>query len=134
MSIETILREISLFNSLPDASLSELVDVGQLLSFDANQVICKEGELGDTMYVLLDGQIRVFMRGEKATEIDIAFLGPGDYFGEMALLDRGPRSASVSCITTCQLFVLDRSTIMTLLISAQTQEVFESFCSDLVQR
>jgi signal transduction histidine kinase len=134
MTLETILNEVPLFSLLPTEGLEELVKQGQTLSFEADQVICKEGDVTDTMYVILDGQLRVFKHDGEGHEVEIALLKAGDFFGEMAMLDSQPRSATVACLTGCHLFMLDRLTFLNLLFNADTQIVSFSILSALVQR
>lgn len=134
MKIETILKEVPLFSLLPTEGLKELVKQGQTLSFETGQIVCGEGDEAHTMYVILDGQLRVYKRDEEGNEVDIARLRSGDFFGEMALLDNEPRSATVACITPCHLFMLDRLGFMGLLLNDRTQIMSFSFLSALVKR
>jgi CRP-like cAMP-binding protein len=66
-------------------------------------VLCREGQAGHQFFVVVEGQARVTMR-----EREIATLGPGGFFGEMSLLDGGPRIATVTAATPMKLLVLDR--------------------------
>lgn len=134
MTIKPILKEVPLFRLLPAETLDELLKMGQTISFEANQIVCEEGDITDAMYVILDGQTRVFKQDTTGNEVDIALLEKGDFFGEMSMLDSQPRSATVACITDCQLFMLDRLAFMNLLLNAGTQAVFFSIFSALVKR
>lgn len=133
MTVKTILKEVSLFSLLPAQSLRELIRTGQTLSFEAGQLICEEGEHSDAMYVLLEGQIRVYKTDEAGNEVDISALGSGDFFGEMAMFDNKPRSATVGCTTACHLFMLDKEAFMSLLQHANTRTISSSFLSALVK-
>lgn len=75
----------------------ELDEVGA----SAGTVLCEEGTIGREFFFIVDGRASVRRGGRK-----VALLGPGDYFGELALLDRGPRSASVVADTDMTLLVL----------------------------
>ena len=134
MTVETILKEVPLFSLLPSEALANLVKTGHTRSFETGQVVCEEGDVTDTMYIILDGQLRVFKHDGEGNEVDIALLKAGDFFGEMAMLDGKPRSATVACLTDCHLFMLDRLAFMSLLLHADTQIVFFSIISALVQR
>ncbi len=134
MTTESILKEVPMFSLLPTESLNELVKTGQTLSFEAGQVVCKEGDESDAMYVVLVGQIRVFKTDEEGNEVDIAALQSGEFFGEMAMFDNQPRSATVDCVTACHLFMLDKGAFMNLLQSASTQAISFSILSALVKR
>ncbi len=123
-----------MFSLLPAEALAELVKQGQNLSYETNQVVCEEGEASDAMYVILDGRIRVFKHDGEGNEVDIDALQPGDFFGEMALLDSQPRSATVICVTPCRLFMLEKLAFMNLLLNPETQLMAFSVLSALVKR
>jgi signal transduction histidine kinase len=134
MSIQSILRKVPLFKMLPAQSLEKLVQQGHILSFVAGQVVCEEGAEEDTMYVILDGRLRVFKQDESGNEVDLSVREQGEFFGEMALLDGEPRSATVTCITPCRLFMLERPVFLGLLLNEQTKTLSISFLAALVKR
>jgi CRP-like cAMP-binding protein len=70
--------------------------------FSAGETIFEEGDPGDVMYVILDGDIDVRLKGQS-----INMIGPGEIVGEMALIDSSPRSADVVAVTDCRLAVVD---------------------------
>lgn len=84
--------------------IARLAARGMLRSYRKNTVILNEGEAGDSLYVLLDGEVRVFAIDQNGREITYGSILAGDYFGEMSL-DGGPRSASVMTVgpVTCSL-------------------------------
>ncbi len=86
------LKSVELFEPISGEDLAGISLITETATFEAEETIFEEGELGDSLYVLLEGGVRVH-RGERL----IAKLGPGECFGEMAILDSSPRSASVSC-------------------------------------
>jgi CRP/FNR family cyclic AMP-dependent transcriptional regulator len=100
----------ALVETLSDPSLRELAARGAVRSYRKDVLIIQEGDLGDTLYILLAGRVKVFASGENDREVVIDTHGPGEYVGEMAL-DGGPRSASVITLepTTCA--VVTRITI-----------------------
>jgi CRP/FNR family transcriptional regulator, cyclic AMP receptor protein len=85
------LKEISLFEALPEKELAKLVPLFQTRSFDAGHAIAEEGKMGTGFFIIESGTAKVTVRGEQRTT-----LGPGSYFGEIALLDEGPRVATVT--------------------------------------
>jgi CRP-like cAMP-binding protein len=88
------LKAIPLFSSLSEGELQMLVPLFSERSFVAGHVIAKEGRPGFGFFVIESGSARVTVRDEERTT-----LGPGSYFGEIALLDPGPRAATVTAET-----------------------------------
>jgi CRP-like cAMP-binding protein len=74
-------------------------------------VIIREGEMGDCMYVIQAGRVEVVLSGEHG-EQHLAFLGPGDFFGEMALFERQERSATVRSAGNSQVLKVDKKTLL----------------------
>ena len=84
MTIGTILKKVPLFSLLPVEALDELIRSGHTLSFEQGQIVCEEGEESDAMYVILDGQLRVFKHdgegqrgGDRASQSGRLFWGDG---------------------------------------------------------
>ncbi len=95
------LRQVRLFSALNGKELSMVAKATDEVSVPAGKVLCEEGRTGHEFFLILDGKAAVSRNGRR-----VATLGPGDYFGELALLDRGPRSATVKADTEMTLFVL----------------------------
>ena len=112
-----ILRGIPIFDSLSDAELIEILkspDNG-IEEYEQKQAIIRESEIGDCMYVLLDGTAEVSIRsGAGGREITIATLRPGDFFGEVSLLpdNTDRRNASVRAVHPCRLFRIDKKHVL----------------------
>jgi CRP-like cAMP-binding protein len=88
------LRRIKILAGLSDAQLEQLIQFVEPQSMLQWSVVVKQGEPGDAMYLILDGELRArTMSGGKETIL--ATFGPGDFFGDMSLFDHGPRSADV---------------------------------------
>ena len=73
--------------------------------FPAKAVILHEGDKSDSLFIILEGRVKVYVSGEAGREVLLAEMGPGEYFGEVAL-DEGPRSASVMSLEPCLLSVI----------------------------
>ncbi len=94
----SLMRTVPLFNGLSDEQLQRLVAISEEEIFNAGDVIVQQGAAGNKLYVIADGQVEVRVRSAPGQpERSELFLGRGQIFGEMALLDEGPRSATVRC-------------------------------------
>ena len=99
---ETLLRA-DFLAQLPEQELRELVGCGRELALRAGQLIFDAGDEGDCMYVVLEGQLLIYRE-----ETELAFLVPGGYFGEMAMLEGQIRSASVKALEPALLMELNQ--------------------------
>lgn len=111
------LRNIPLFHSLNDAELRAILEApeNRIEDFAAKKLIIREAELGDCMYVIIDGSVEVMVRGEAGgREVTIATLHNGDFFGEQALLPGGSgrRNASVRALYECRLFRIAKKHVL----------------------
>ena len=104
------LAAIDLFAGFPEEDLAVLAGSVEELACDAGTILCREGESGLDMYVLLSGELRIFK--EKRT---IATITPIDYVGEMAIIETKPRSASVQAVLDCHLFRIPAEQFRSLL-------------------
>jgi signal transduction histidine kinase len=112
--VETLstLRAIPFFQRLPEDGLEHLAAAGREEHRAANDIVCAEGDTSRTMYSVLEGTVRVYKVDADGSELEVNRLGSGSYFGELALLDGAPRSASVQCVTACRLFALERQSFL----------------------
>jgi CRP-like cAMP-binding protein len=97
------LGQVTLFSKCSRRDLAAVAKHAEILSFDAGATIVSQGQAGDAFFVVLDGLATVRRNGRRVGE-----LGPGDYFGELALLDPAPRNADVvasEAITVARLLV-----------------------------
>ncbi|MBN2493900.1 MAG: cyclic nucleotide-binding domain-containing protein [Deltaproteobacteria bacterium] len=92
------LKSVDLFSQIPGEDLAQVAGIAQEISFEPGELIIQEGEMGDSLYLLVDGEVLVHRLTKEITR-----LGQRESFGEMAILDNEPRSASVSSVTdvTC---------------------------------
>lgn len=98
MDVISTLQSAELFSGLTPQQLEALAEVGEKQLFHQGDVILKEGEQSTEIAIVLSGQVEVVSElAENATSLVI--LGAGQSFGEMALLDAGPRSASIRCLS-----------------------------------
>lgn len=108
-----LLQRVPLFSSLDAAQLRSLADAARLCVYPNESPIVEQGQRteeaqdGDSLYLIVDGQVRV-VREQAGHEERLARLGPGQFFGEMALLDGQPRSATVIAEADTQCLILSR--------------------------
>jgi CRP/FNR family cyclic AMP-dependent transcriptional regulator len=107
MTVET-LRQVPLFESLDDATARELCELIETLDCPAQQVLFHAGDVGDAMYLIERGKVRICVRARDGHEVTLAELGRGDFFGEMALLDGERRSADAVVAEDASLALLSR--------------------------
>ena len=97
--MEQVLAEANGFRDIPLDGLRRLAEQGQPRSFEAGAELMRQGEVGNAMYVILRGRVRVERSHPDLTEpLALAELGPGEVVGEMGLLDGSPRSATVTAV------------------------------------
>jgi CRP/FNR family transcriptional regulator, cyclic AMP receptor protein len=104
-----MLRNVPLFKELGDEDLAVIADLAVERHIPRGAVILTEGDLGDSLFAIMSGRVKVFIGDEDGREIILKILGPGEFFGEMALIDKQPRSASVTAIEATTLKVLSQS-------------------------
>lgn len=93
-----LLRGVPLFASVPDRELEALASSLGKRTFGKGMIIFHGGSLGQTLYIIESGLVRIFSLSESGQELTVNLYGPGQIFGEMALLDRRPRSAGALCM------------------------------------
>ena len=126
------LRGIPLFRNLDEKDLADSAGLLIDRKFPRDAVIFEDGSLGDYMYLIQEGQVKITKMSEDGREKILEILGPGDFFGEMALLDREPRSASVKTTTPCVLLALSRQDFLGLL--KQNHELTLELIRELARR
>ena len=108
-SAQSFLREVPLFADLPRRHLQRIAREADEQVFTSGETIVQEGMLGETMFVVLEGQGKVVRGRRKVAEVF-----PGDFFGELSLIDGGPRSASVVAETPMRVLRVFRRTLTSL--------------------
>ena len=103
------LRAIPLFARVGDADLEQIANHLIERRYPRNTTIVEEGLAGDYMYILREGRVKVTKLSEDGREKILEFLEAGDFVGEMALLERAPRSASVKTLSAVRLMALSRA-------------------------
>src|SRR5688572_28972389 len=100
------LKAVPFFTSLTDRELDVVRAVASEKAYPKTAVVLTEGEMGDSLYMIQSGKVKVFIGDEDGREIILKILNPGDFFGEMSMIDKQPRSASVTTIEASTFLVL----------------------------
>ncbi len=103
------LKKIPLFAELTDDDLDELVITLNHVTIAAHEPIFWMDESGDCLYIIQSGQVQISYTDEKGEDIALSRLRPGDFFGELSLIDGGPHTATARALTETVLLTLDRS-------------------------
>ena len=105
-----LIRSVPLFKQLSKAEVSEVAKIADEIDVKEGRVLTREGERGNEFFVLLSGAAEVRRGGRK-----VRMLGAGDFFGEIALVSRSPRTATVTTTTPADLLVITGTSFRTLL-------------------
>ena len=114
-----------------ETRVDELAAHGVKRSFRKNQVLIQEGDLGDTLYIVLSGRLRAFAADTHGKEITLGIYGAGEYVGEMSL-DGGPRSANVETLEATTCAVVSRAALLAYI--AQHPEFALQMMARLIRR
>jgi CRP/FNR family transcriptional regulator, cyclic AMP receptor protein len=106
-----LLRSVPLFDGLADDDLRELAGGLAERRFKAGQIVINQGDVGDRMYIVAAGHLNIFLPGEDSRRVSLKDVARGEYFGEVALFDEKPRSASVLATTDVELLELRGETL-----------------------
>ena len=91
---EELIHDTPLLARLPEEDVRALASRGLVRSYPSGAVIFQEGDPGDSLYIVIEGSVRIVVNSAKGEEATVALLGPGECVGDLALLDGRPRSAS----------------------------------------
>jgi CRP-like cAMP-binding protein len=106
---QELLASVPIFCDLEQSDLDTLAGLATHRRYPKDGVVFFENEEGASFFMIVEGRIKVTILGDDGREIILSVLGPGDFFGEMALLDNEPRSASAIASEDSELMVLNRS-------------------------
>lgn len=116
MTLEA-LRSVPLFASLDDAATKDLRDLLTVRDVSNGTSLFRSGDSGDAMYLIESGRVRISVNDADGSDVTLAELAGGDFFGEMALLDSKPRSADATVINDARVAVLSRENFLSFVRS-----------------
>ncbi len=103
-----LLDKISLFSDLSESEIQAVTKLAVTRNFPKNTMILCEGDQSDSLYVILSGKVRVFLSDDEGKEVTLNVQNEDEYFGELALLDSAPRSASVVTLEKTRLAIISK--------------------------
>lgn len=109
-----MLAELDFFETLSDDDRTALAEVIDYEKLEAGQLLFQTGEPGDSLYIVRSGEIELYIKDTAGQKIVLNVVGAGEMFGELSLLDSGPRSATATALTEVELLVLDRDDLLLL--------------------
>jgi len=115
--LRDVLKKVDFFYSLSFAELDELINALKKRPARRGETIIKQGERGDTFYLISKGSVSVYVKKGLFGKKQVAELGEGDFFGEMALVSDEPRSATVIADEDSEVFVLYKKDFKQILLS-----------------
>ena len=109
------LKDIPMFSELKDDILEKITELMQKRIYRKNNVILMEEDVGDTLFFLNKGSVKITRLSDDGREVILSILGEGDFFGEMSIFDGESRSANVIALEDTEVFILKRGDFLDLL-------------------
>jgi len=110
-----LLREVPMFSRLSPEDLEQIAEFAQEQLFPAESMICREGDPGDSLFIIVSGKVRVIKESEDDTQTVLAIRGNGEFVGEMAILESSKRSATLQADGDVRMLVLDGDSFKAIL-------------------
>lgn len=114
------LRNVSLFATLNEKDMEVVSKIIFVNTYSKGEVVFQEGEKGDSLYIILKGQVKVCLYDEDGREYILAAIGKDGFFGELALIDELPRSANAITLENSELLIIRRHDFTRLLMENPT--------------
>jgi CRP-like cAMP-binding protein len=113
----TLLKGIPLFAGMPGEQLQTLAGALERRTFSRGAKILHQGDPGDSLFIIVAGRVRIYTQSPEGHELSVWICDEGDFFGEMALLNDEPRSASAEAMQTTEVLMLQRQAFRDYLLS-----------------
>lgn len=104
-----MLKGIGVFENLSDEQIGLLTERAVVRTYPKGAIIVNEGDQGNSMFVVQSGSVKAFLSDETGKEVVLSTQGPGEYFGDLALFDDQPRSASVMTLESCKVMMISKT-------------------------
>ncbi|RYZ32992.1 MAG: cyclic nucleotide-binding domain-containing protein [Myxococcaceae bacterium] len=112
-----VLKKVALFEGLTQGQLAKVAQIARSRTYTAGDFVFREGDTGQDMFILTDGKVRISKSVPGIGEEALAILEPGQYFGEMAVIEDSPRSADAIAHSGCTVWVIERAKLDQLLFT-----------------
>jgi len=129
IDVAGILRQTDLLRSVAPQHLEAVAAASRTRAFRRGQVVFTRDDPGDSLIVVISGQVKVVIRSADGGELTLAIIQPGGVFGELSIADGGPRSADAETLDPCQLLLIPRKTIQDL--SAREPSVTQALTASI---
>jgi CRP/FNR family cyclic AMP-dependent transcriptional regulator len=113
-----LLRRVPLLSGLSQAELASVAELAQRKRYESRDIVVQMSDPGGELFVIVNGHLKVVSAGADGRDTALGIMGPGDVFGEVSLLDGGPRSATVAALEPCELLVIRREPFLRFLESS----------------
>lgn len=118
-----MLKNIDLFADISDVAAAALLQCAKQHKYSKNSIIVTEGDIHSNFYIVVSGRLKVFVHGDDGRQVVLNYLEPDDYFGELALIDGAPRSASVMTLSSTVLQVISQQDFQQFLAADQASSL-----------
>jgi CRP-like cAMP-binding protein len=115
LSVQTILERNRLFRGLSAATIQQIAALAIRRPYEPEALVFSQGDPGDSLYGVVTGKVRISASTREGKEMFLNIMEPGDTFGEIALLDGNPRTATATTTATCELMIIPRAQFLALL-------------------
>lgn len=109
--MDDVLIRAGIFQGVDPAAAESLADALESVEFPRGHVIFSEGELGDRLYIISSGKVKVGRKAPDGRENLLAVFGPSDMFGELSIFDPGPRTSTATTVTEVRAHTMDRAAL-----------------------
>ena len=127
-----LLKGIEIFSGLDPSELAAIASVTEELDYTEGRVVIKQNDPGESLFLIIQGRVQVVMEEAEGQEVLLNYIEAGGAFGEMALIDDNPRSATIRTVEPCRFLILHKQEFKD--IAMEFPRVTLQICSVLSQR
>ena len=127
-----MLKDVGGFEGLTDEQIGLLTNRAAIRTYPKAAIIVSEGDEGNSLFVIQSGSVKAFLSDENGREVVLSTQGPGEYFGDLALFDDEPRSASIMSLEPCKVMIITKAQLREAI--AEDPEIGFSLLHGLAKR